>query len=121
MSNKVKYSIIVPVYNRPEEINQLILSISNQSFKNLEVIIVDDGSQISSRGIFQNFRNNVFGKISRKCRGPPYFRKKKIVFDFLKCIENFNFFFKFQGFLKNNSCSSHWKFQSMSQTTSTCR
>ena len=55
MSNKVKYSIIVPVYNRPEEINQLILSISNQSFKNLEVIIVDDGSQISSRGIFENF------------------------------------------------------------------
>ena len=59
MSNKVKYSIIVPVYNRPEEINQLILSISNQSFKNLEVIIVDDGSQISSRGIFENFRKKL--------------------------------------------------------------
>ena len=40
----MKYSIIVPVYNRPDEVDELLESLSNQTHKDFEVIIVEDGS-----------------------------------------------------------------------------
>ena len=40
----MKYSIIVPVYNRPDEVDELLESISNQTLKDFEVVIVEDGS-----------------------------------------------------------------------------
>ena len=40
----MKYSIIVPVYNRPEEVGELLESLSNQTLRDFEVIIVEDGS-----------------------------------------------------------------------------
>ena len=40
----MKYSIIVPVYNRPDEVDELLESLSNQTRKDSEVIIVEDGS-----------------------------------------------------------------------------
>ena len=39
------YSIIVPVYNRPDEVDELLESLCSQTLKNFEVIIVEDGSQ----------------------------------------------------------------------------
>lgn len=41
----MKYSIIVPVFNRPDEVDELLLSLLNQTFTDFEVIIVEDGSQ----------------------------------------------------------------------------
>ena len=40
----MKYSIVVPVYNRPDEVDELLESLSNQIQKDFEVIIVEDGS-----------------------------------------------------------------------------
>ena len=40
----MKYSVIVPVYNRPDEVDELLESLSNQTLKDFEVIIVEDGS-----------------------------------------------------------------------------
>lgn len=40
-------SIIVPVYNVEEFLNQCIKSVLGQSYKKLEIILVDDGQQIS--------------------------------------------------------------------------
>ena len=40
----MKYSIIVPVFNRPDEVDELLESLSNQTQKDFEVIIVEDGS-----------------------------------------------------------------------------
>ncbi|MBQ8156130.1 MAG: glycosyltransferase [Prevotella sp.] len=40
----MKYSIIVPVYNRPDEVDELLESLSNQTLKDFEVVIVEDGS-----------------------------------------------------------------------------
>ena len=59
MSNNIKYSIVVAVYNRPEEMEELLYSIENQSFRNFELIIVDDGSQMSSREVFQKFNKEL--------------------------------------------------------------
>ncbi|AWX07004.1 glycosyltransferase [Prevotella intermedia] len=41
----MKYSIIVPVFNRPDEVNELLSSLLNQTFTDFEVLIVEDGSQ----------------------------------------------------------------------------
>ena len=41
----MKYSIIVPVYNRPDEVDELLESLCSQTLKDFEVIIVEDGSK----------------------------------------------------------------------------
>lgn len=39
-----KYSLIIPVYNRPDEIKELLESLTQQSYTNFEVLVVEDGS-----------------------------------------------------------------------------
>ena len=41
----MKYSIIVPVYNRPDEVDELLESLCSQTLQDFEAIIVEDGSQ----------------------------------------------------------------------------
>ena len=40
----MNYSIIVPVYNRPDEVDELLESLTHQVFRNFDVVIVEDGS-----------------------------------------------------------------------------
>ena len=54
LSNPV-FSVIVPVYNRPQEIRELLQSLTNQVFKDFEVLVVEDGSSDSSENIVQEF------------------------------------------------------------------
>lgn len=54
-------SIIVPVYNRPEELDDLLRSLSIQSFKDYELIIVEDGSTIPSGDIVESYRSSLPG------------------------------------------------------------
>jgi glycosyltransferase involved in cell wall biosynthesis len=41
----LKYSIIVPVFNRPDEVDELLESLCSQTVKDFEVVIVEDGSK----------------------------------------------------------------------------
>jgi glycosyltransferase involved in cell wall biosynthesis len=54
-----KYSVVVPVYNRPQEAEELLLSLTQQTFKNFEVIIVEDGSSLSSERVVDQFRDRL--------------------------------------------------------------
>ena len=38
------YSVIIPVYNRPDEIDELLDSLTRQTYKQFEVLVVEDGS-----------------------------------------------------------------------------
>ena len=40
----MQFSIIIPVYNRPQEIDELLESLCFQTFKDFEVVVVEDGS-----------------------------------------------------------------------------
>lgn len=44
----IKISVIVPVYNVVNELELCIQSIKNQTYKNLEIILIDDGSNDGS-------------------------------------------------------------------------
>ena len=51
----MKYSIIVPVYNRPDEVDELLESLSNQTLKDFEVIIVEDGSTRNCKDVCDKY------------------------------------------------------------------
>ena len=53
----MKISIVIPVYNTSKYLKQCIESILNQTYKNLEIIIVNDGSKDSSLSIIKEFKN----------------------------------------------------------------
>ena len=52
----VKLSIIIPVYNVEDYISNCLESILNQSFKDFEVICVNDGSTDNSLSILQDYK-----------------------------------------------------------------
>lgn len=55
MRQDKKISIIVPVYNTVEELPRCLNSIAGQTYKNLEIICVDDGSSDGSEKIIDEF------------------------------------------------------------------
>ncbi len=56
MKQNVKVSIIVPVYNVAEYLDQCILSILGQTYHQLEIVLVDDGSTDASGEICDRYR-----------------------------------------------------------------
>lgn len=47
------YSIIIPVYNRPSELEELLESLTRQTYRHFEVIVIEDGSSITSREVIK--------------------------------------------------------------------
>ena len=53
------YSIIVPFYNRPDEVDELLESLTRQTFKQFEVIIVEDGSKNDCRSVVEKYSSTL--------------------------------------------------------------
>lgn len=69
MSDPV-FSLIIPVYNRPEELSALLKTLENQSFMRFELIVVDDGSKYNSQGAASGFAPFPCRYFYTKNRGP---------------------------------------------------
>ncbi|MDQ3394249.1 MAG: glycosyltransferase [Bacteroidota bacterium] len=52
-----KFSIIIPVYNRPQEVKELLESLTKQSYKYFEIIVIEDGSQVPCKEVVDQFRS----------------------------------------------------------------
>ncbi len=39
-----KYSVIIPVYNRPDEVRELLQTLTTQTYRHFEVLVIEDGS-----------------------------------------------------------------------------
>ena len=52
---QMKYSIIVPVFNRPDEVDELLESLTRQTLKDFEVIIVEDGSSTPCKDVCDKY------------------------------------------------------------------
>ena len=55
--NKPFFTIIIPVYNVERYLNECVESVINQTFKDIEVILVDDGSSDSSGNICDSYKS----------------------------------------------------------------
>lgn len=53
------FSIIVPVYNRPKEVQELLESLSQQTSKNFEAVIVEDGSTVKCDNIVEEYKDKI--------------------------------------------------------------
>ena len=51
----MNYSILVPVYNRPDEVDELLQSLCQQTEKDFEVIIVEDGSKKPCKDVCERY------------------------------------------------------------------
>lgn len=54
----MKISVIIPVYNSEKTIKKCIDSLLNQTFKDLEIILVNDASSDNSLNIINSYKNN---------------------------------------------------------------
>lgn len=55
----MKYSVIVPVYNRPNECEELLESLTHQTQRDFEVIIVEDGSSVPCREVVERYADKL--------------------------------------------------------------
>ena len=67
----MKYSIIVPVYNRPDEVDELLESLCLQRVKDFEVLIVEDGSQHDCKAIVDKYADRLDVKYFMKPNSGP--------------------------------------------------
>jgi len=57
---QLSYSFVIPVYNRPEELRELLLSFTLLNFdRPFEVVIVEDGSQLTAEDVVDGFRGQL--------------------------------------------------------------
>lgn len=53
----MKYSFIIPVYNRPDEVDELLDSLCSQTLKDFEVIVVEDGSSVPCDQVVKKYND----------------------------------------------------------------
>lgn len=114
--NRPRYSIIIPVYNRPNEVDELLESLTQQTFSDFEVIIVEDGSKVrcdwvvdkylSALDIKYHFKENSGQGFSRnfgfeRARGDWF-----IVFD-SDCLIPGNYFEVVDEYLESHSIGAY--------------
>ena len=55
----MKYSVIIPVYNRPDEARELLESLCAQTCRDFEVVIVEDGSAIPCKEVAEAYADRL--------------------------------------------------------------
>lgn len=55
----MRFSVIVPVFNRPDEVDELLESLTRQTLSDFEVIIVEDGSTRTCREICRKYDDRL--------------------------------------------------------------
>ena len=70
-NNNPKISVIIPVYNVEDYLEECLDSIINQTFKDLEIICINDGSQDNSLNILEEYaeKDNRIKIITTKNQG----------------------------------------------------
>lgn len=53
------FSIIIPLYNRPQEIDELLHTLTQQIYTRFEVLVIEDGSKMDARQIVESYRDKL--------------------------------------------------------------
>lgn len=67
----MRYSLIIPVYNRPDEVDELLASLEAQTMKDFEVVVVEDGSAIPCQHIVKEHASGLALRYYRKDNSGP--------------------------------------------------
>lgn len=54
----MRYSFVIPVYNRPDEVRELLESLTHQELFDFEIVIIEDGSSVSSEAVVESYRGS---------------------------------------------------------------
>jgi glycosyltransferase involved in cell wall biosynthesis len=69
----VRFSVLIPVYNRDNYINQAVDSVLNQTFSDFELIVIDDGSTDRSAEVLKSYGSKL-KFIQQRNQGPEIAR-----------------------------------------------
>ena len=69
--DKPSISLIIPVFNRPNEVEELLESLTRQTTRGFEVVIVEDGSTIASDEVADRYRDRLAIRYIRIPNGGP--------------------------------------------------
>jgi len=53
------FSIIIPLYNRPQEIDELLATLVTQSYTQFEVLVIEDGSSLKAKEIVERYAGEL--------------------------------------------------------------
>ena len=53
------FSVIIPVYNRPQEVDELLHSLTEQTYKKFETLIIEDGSEDRCDNIIKQYQDQL--------------------------------------------------------------
>lgn len=53
------FSVIIPVYNRPQEVDELLESLSRQAYQNFETLIIEDGSEERCKKVADRYSSQL--------------------------------------------------------------
>lgn len=67
----MKYSLIIPVYNRPDEVDELLESLIGQTFTDFETVVVEDGSSRPCRDVVEKYAGRLSVKYYDKPNSGP--------------------------------------------------
>lgn len=112
----MKYSIIIPVYNRPQEVKELLETLAIQEFKDFELIIVEDGSSEKSDHIIKEYEAQMNIRYFFKPNSGPgdsrNFGMNKAEGDYLvffdsDCLIPADYFTKVNAFLEHSPLDAY--------------
>lgn len=55
----MRFSVIIPVFNRPDELRELLVSLTQQTYRNFEVLVIEDGSTNKADGVVAEFADKL--------------------------------------------------------------
>lgn len=115
MKENLKISVIIPVFNSEEYIEKCLNSILEQSYRNFEIIIINDGSKDNSKSILEKFEKEYPDKIKyieQENMGVASTRNKAIEIakgDYMAFIDNDDFIDKnYLQLLMQNSNNGYY-------------
>jgi len=72
-------SVIISTYNQPEWLRKVLWGYNQQTYKNVEVIVADDGSDTKTSQLIESLRKEVFYPIKHVWQEDSGFQKTKIL------------------------------------------
>lgn len=110
------FSIIIPLYNRPDEIDELLKSLTGQTHKQFEVVVVEDGSTVKSDTVVRKYQNELDITYFEKTNSGPGLSRNAgvakakypyLVFFDSDCIIPPDYLAHANAFLKNNYADAY--------------